>query len=135
MLLLLLLLLLLLYWPLLPQATFPKWEKGIRELAAASPNVHCKLSGLAMCSTGFRFDERPVPPSSQELAAAWAPYFRVCLEAFGVERCLFASNFPVDKVSCDYTVLWNAFKLIVKDSSDADKRRLFHSNAKALYRM
>lgn len=117
------------------EATFPIWEKGIRELAAASPKVYCKLSGLPMCRTGFGFDDRPQPPNSDELAAAYAPYFNVCLEAFGVNRCLFASNFPVDKISCDYTVLFNAYKKIVKGHPDAVKRALFHDNAKRLYRL
>lgn len=117
------------------ETTFPIWEKGIRELAAASPKVYCKLSGLPMCRTGFGFDDRPQPPNSDELAAAYAPYFNVCLEAFGVTRCLFASNFPVDKISCDYTVLFNAYKKIVKGHPDAVKRALFHDNAKCLYRL
>lgn len=117
------------------QETFPKWEKGIREVALASENVYVKLSGLAMCRTGFGFDERPEPPSSQELAQAWAPYIRVCIEAFGVDRCLFASNFPVDKISCDYTVLWNAYKRIVAHRSPEDRRKLFYENAKRVYRL
>uniref|UniRef100_A0A7S0B6M8 Amidohydrolase-related domain-containing protein n=1 Tax=Pyrodinium bahamense TaxID=73915 RepID=A0A7S0B6M8_9DINO len=117
------------------EGTFPLWEKGIRELAKASKHVYVKLSGLGMCRTGFHFDDRPTPPSSAELAEAWGPYFRVVLEAFGVQRCMFASNFPVDKVSCDYTVMWNAFKLIAANYSAADKRALFHDNAKRVYRL
>mmetsp|Transcript_24407 Transcript_24407/g.66628 ORF Transcript_24407/g.66628 Transcript_24407/m.66628 type:complete len:431 (-) Transcript_24407:78-1370(-) len=117
------------------ESTFPVWEKGMRELAKASQNVNVKLSGLAMCRTGFHWDDRPTPPSSAELAEAWAPYFRVVLDAFGVSRCMFASNFPVDRVSCDYTVLWNAYKLIVKDYSQEDKQALFYGNAKRVYRL
>mmetsp|Transcript_30858 Transcript_30858/g.70132 ORF Transcript_30858/g.70132 Transcript_30858/m.70132 type:complete len:434 (-) Transcript_30858:38-1339(-) len=117
------------------ETTFPIWEKGMRELAKASKNVYVKLSGLSMCRTGFHFDDRAVPPSSEELAKAWGKYFKVVLDAFGVDRCMFASNFPVDKVSTDYTVLFNSFKLIVKDYSEADKRALFYENAKRVYRL
>jgi len=117
------------------EGTFPKWEKGVRELAETSENVHAKLSGLAMPLTGFRHDERETPPNSQELAEAWGPYTKVMLDAFGVRRCMFASNFPVDKVSCDYTVMWNAFKLIVKDYSAEDKHALFYDNARRVYKL
>mmetsp|Transcript_15780 Transcript_15780/g.37104 ORF Transcript_15780/g.37104 Transcript_15780/m.37104 type:complete len:428 (-) Transcript_15780:170-1453(-) len=117
------------------ESTFPVWQRGVMELARASPHVYMKLSGLGMIRTGFRHHELPVPPSSAQLAEEWGPYFRVVLEAFGVERCLFASNFPVDKVSSDYTVMWNAFKLIVKDFSAEDKRLLFSENARKIYRL
>eukprot|EP00747_Dinoflagellata_sp_TGD_P170561 gnl/TRDRNA2_/TRDRNA2_202436_c0_seq1.p1 gnl/TRDRNA2_/TRDRNA2_202436_c0~~gnl/TRDRNA2_/TRDRNA2_202436_c0_seq1.p1 ORF type:complete len:457 (+),score=84.52 gnl/TRDRNA2_/TRDRNA2_202436_c0_seq1:51-1421(+) len=118
------------------EEVFPIWEKGFRGLAAASSeNVYVKLSGLAMCNCGFNFDKREQPPTSQELADAWRPYFKVALEAFGVRRCMFASNFAVDKCTCDYTILWNAFKIIVADYSEADKNALFYENAKRVYRL
>ena len=65
----------------------------------------------------------------------WKPYVLHCIECFGVDRCMFASNFPVDKVSCSYTVLWNAFKRIVADFSAADKEKLFCGTARAVYRL
>ena len=60
---------------------------------------------------------------------------RHCVASFGVDRCFFASNFPVDKVSCSYTALWNAFKRIAADAgwSAAEKRKLFHDNAARVY--
>merc|ERR1712039_363131 len=98
----------------------------MRHLArSASENVFVKLSGLASVNTGFRYDEQPTPPTSAQLAKDWAPYVKVALEVFGVRRCMFASNFPVDKGSADYTILWNAFKLIAKDLPLADRRALF----------
>jgi len=115
--------------------TFPIWERDIRRLAAASRNVYCKLSGLSQCCSGFGFDLHDTPPTSDELAVAYGPYFKICLDAFGVKRCMFASNFPVDKVSCNYTILFNCFMKIVKDHSAADKRALFYENAKHVYKL
>ena len=66
---------------------------------------------------------------------AWKPYILHCIECFGIDRCMFASNFPVDKVSCSYTSLFNAFKIIVKDFSAEDKKKLFHDNAVRIYRL
>ena len=84
---------------------------------------------------GFDWQSRPRPPSSEELAEATAPYFAHCLEHFGVERCMFESNSPVDKVSCSYTVLWNVFKRIAAPFSDDDKAKLFHDTASRVYRL
>lgn len=117
------------------EKTWPKWKKGIEELAQASKNVNVKLSGLGMCRTGFRHDELDKPPTSEVLAKDWGPYFKVVIDAFGVERCMFASNFPVDKASTDYTIMWNAFKLIVKDYTKEEKRLLFYENAERIYRL
>ena len=115
-------------------AVFEEWQTGIAELASC-PNVMCKLSGLAMPSTGFRFETRASPPSSAEVAEKLGPWFRFALGAFGVDRCMFCSNFPVDKSSCSYGVLWNAFKRIVVDLPPADKAKLFYSNAARAYRL
>ena len=70
-----------------------------------------------------------------ELAKAWGPYVRHCLDCFGVDRCMFASNFPVDKVSCSYTALYNAFKRIVRDLPREDREKLFFRNAARVYRL
>ncbi len=88
---------------------FPEWKKLILTLAAL-PNVVVKLGGLTMYVTGFDFHRRPKPPGSEELATAWRPYIETCIEAFGADRCMFESNFPVDKGMCSYPVLWNALK-------------------------
>src|SRR3546814_4973116 len=77
-------------------AVFADWSAAIRRLAQR-PNVHVKLGGLGMRINGFDFHEHPDPPSSERLADAWRPYVETCIEAFGAERCMFESNFPVDK--------------------------------------
>jgi L-fuconolactonase len=100
---------------------------------AQCPNVHVKLGGLGMPLSGLGFNNRAVPATSQELAAAWAPYVLTTIELFGVERCLFESNFPPDKQSCSYAVLWNAFKRITRGFTAAERERLFSGTAKSLY--
>ncbi len=110
------------------------WRKDISELAKC-PNVYCKLGGLGMVSVGFGFHERDVPPGSEDLAAAWRPYIEHCIEAFGVNRCLFESNFPPDKQSCGYTELWNAFKRITVNASAAEKTALYSGTAARVYRL
>jgi len=110
------------------------WEQGIADLASC-PNVVIKLGGLAMDINGFRWNKRKLPPTSEELAGATAPYINYCIQQFGPERCMFESNFPVDKVSCSYTILWNSFKRITKDYSAADKAHLFHDTAEEVYRL
>lgn len=111
---------------------FAVWSAGIRELAACT-NVNVKIGGLAMRVTGFTFHERDLPPSSEELAAAWRPYVETCIGAFGVDRCMFESNFPVDKGMCSYQVLWNAFKRLTAGASAAEKAALFHDTAARVY--
>ncbi len=110
------------------------WRKDINELARC-PNVYCKLGGLGMVSVGFDFHERDVPPSSEDLAAAWRQYIEPCIEAFGVDRCMFESNFPPDKQSCGYTELWNAFKRITAGASAGEKTALYSGTAAKVYRL
>jgi L-fuconolactonase len=111
---------------------FDIWSAGIRALAR-HPNVSVKLGGLGMPLMGFGFEARTVPASSEELAAAWRPYVELCIEAFGARRCMFESNFPVDKQSCSYRTLWNAFKLIAAGASEEEKDALFQANARRIY--
>ena len=113
---------------------FRGWKSAITALAA-SPNVFVKLGGLGMPFCGFGWNERPAPPNSTEMAEAMAPYFLWCIEHFGVERCMFESNFPVEKESCSYTVLWNAFKRIAKGFSPAERDALFCNTAVKAYRL
>jgi predicted TIM-barrel fold metal-dependent hydrolase len=110
------------------------WRKNITELAKC-PNVYCKLGGLGMVSVGFDFHERDLPPGSEDLAAAWRPYIEHCIEAFGVDRCMFESNFPPDKQSCGYTELWNAFKRITAGASASEKKALYSGTAAKVYRL
>jgi predicted TIM-barrel fold metal-dependent hydrolase len=111
---------------------FAQWRAYITELADCR-NLHIKLGGLAMTVNGFGFDQQPLPPSSGELAAAWRPYFEHAIATFGADRCMFESNFPVDKGMCAYPVLWNAFKRIAAGCSDDEKASLFHRSAERFY--
>ena len=115
-------------------AVLADWRASITELASC-PNVFVKLGGIGMPSFGFAWHHRDVPPSSEELAATWGPEITHCIEAFGPERCMFESNFPVDKKSCSYVVLWNAFQRIASGASDDERRWLFHDAAATAYRL
>ena len=84
---------------------------------------------------GFAWHERDVPPGSEELASAYRPWCLQAIEAFGPRRCMFESNFPVDKVSSSYVVLWNAFKRIAEDFSEDDKEALCRGSATRAYRL
>ena len=84
---------------------------------------------------GFTHHLGELPPNSEELAAAWRPYIETCTAAFGPERAMFESNFPVDKGSCDYVQLWNAFKRIAAGYSAAEKAALFAGTATNFYRL
>lgn len=113
---------------------FAIWHRHIRELAQF-PNLSAKVGGLGMLYCGWDFHLRDVPPSSEELAAAWRPYVEATIEAFGVGRCMMESNFPVDKQSCGYGVLWNALKRITQNYSAAEKAALYRDNAARVYRL
>ncbi len=113
---------------------FAEWRGQIHDLAQC-PNVHIKLGGLGMRMFGFDVHTSDTPPSSEELAAAWRPYIETCIEAFGPTRAMFESNFPVDKGSCSYHVLWNAFKRIAAQYSAAEKTALFAATATKFYRL
>ena len=113
---------------------FPIWRDNIRELAK-SQNVVVKLGGLAMAFCNFpSFLAEPRAPSTQ-LADEWRPYIETCIEAFGPDRCMFESNFPVDMGSCDYVTLWNAFKRIAANASADEKTALFSGTASRVYRL
>ena len=111
---------------------FASWKASIREIAGC-PNVVVKLGGLAMRLLGYDFHERPLPPSSEQAAAAWRPYIETCIEAFGPERGMFESNFPPDKGQCSYQVIFNAFKRIAAQYSEAEKTALFAKTATNFY--
>ncbi len=116
------------------EKVFGEWKRGIAKLATC-PNVVVKLGGLGMPLSGFDWHERRIPVGSAELAEAMAPYCEFCIEQFGVNRCMFESNFPVDKQSYSYTVIWNAFKRIAKDYSLGERAALFHDTAVRVYRL
>jgi L-fuconolactonase len=113
---------------------FTTWSGMIHELAAC-PNVHIKLGGRGMRRFGFTHHLGELPPSSEELAAAWRPYIETCIAAFGPARAIFESNFPVDKGSYSYAALWNALKRIAAGYSAAEKAALFAGTAAKFYRL
>jgi predicted TIM-barrel fold metal-dependent hydrolase len=88
-----------------------------------------------MYVTGFDFHRRPKPPGSEELARTWRPYVETCIEAFGADRCMFESNFPVDKGMCSYAVLWNALKRLAAGAGAAEKIALFSGTAMRVYKL
>lgn len=113
---------------------FPAWKSSIQDLASC-PNVYVKLGGLGMRINGYSFHEQTDPPSSETLATTWRPYIETCIEAFGPSRCMFESNFPVDKGSYSYPVFWNACKLLAKGASQSEKAELFSGTAQRFYRL
>jgi L-fuconolactonase len=113
---------------------FEQWRKDIAEIAAC-PNVVAKLGGLAMPDNGFGWDTRGRLASSDELIEAQRRYYMHALDCFGVERCMFESNFPVDRRSIGYVAVWNAFKRMVAGFSESDKHALFYGTAERVYRL
>lgn len=113
---------------------FADWKGKIDELAKCE-NVNVKLGGLNMHVNGYGWENNPKPPTSVELAAATRRYFDYAIEKFGPKRSMFESNFPVDKLSCSYTVLWNSFKVLAKGFSADEKAALFHDTAARVYRL
>jgi predicted TIM-barrel fold metal-dependent hydrolase len=111
-----------------------QWRDDMREVAACE-SVALKLGGIGMPIYGLDLHKREDETTSQQLADAWGDEIRFCIDAFGVDRCMFESNFPVDKASCSYLVLWNAFKRMVAGASAADKAALFHDTAASAYRV
>jgi predicted TIM-barrel fold metal-dependent hydrolase len=113
---------------------FTSWKAGITALATC-PNVVMKLGGMMMRLAAYDYGAQPAPPSSAVLAAHWRPYIELCIERFGASRCMFESNFPVEKMGIGYAALWNAFKRIAADASDDEKRDLFSGTARRAYRL
>lgn len=116
------------------EEAFAAWRREVLALAAL-PNTVMKLGGLAMEIGGHDFDLRDLPPGSDDLARAWRPVVHTLIEAFGAGRCMFESNFPVDKGMCGYGVLWNAFKRLASGASDTERAALFAGTATRVYRL
>ena len=113
---------------------FEQWRKDVSALARCQ-NVAMKLGGMAMPWNGFGWDQAPRPPTSDEFVAAQGRYYDHAIDAFGPGRCMFESNFPVDKLSLSYDVLWNAFKKIAAGASEDEKHALFYGTAERVYRI
>ena len=110
------------------------WRNGIAAVAAC-PNVYIKLGGIGMPRTGFDWHARNEPIGSEELAQSMTPFMTYCVEQFGPDRCMFESNFPVDKVSYSYNVMYNAFKRLSQGYSAAERASMFHDTAVRVYRI
>jgi len=110
------------------------WRRGMAAVAAC-PNVHLKLGGIGMPRLGFDWHARTTPIGSEELAQAITPLMTYCIEQLGPDRCMFESNFPVDKVSFSHHVLFNAFKRLAQGYSAAERAALFHDTAVRAYRI
>jgi L-fuconolactonase len=113
---------------------FASWKGAIAELARR-PNVVAKIGGIQMVVNGYGWHERNRPPTSDELLATNRDWYLYMVDHFGPSRCMFESNFPVDKLSCSYTVLWNQFKKLTKDFSIAERSSMFHDTAMRVYRL
>src|SRR5207248_10040602 len=109
--------------------------RSAMQAVAKHPNVVMKLGGMGMRYAGFRFQDLPKAPSSDLLVENWRRYIEACIELFGPSRCMFESNFPVDRGMCSYPVLWNAFKRLAADCSADEKTALFGGAATKAYRL
>ncbi len=110
-----------------------EWKKAI-DILSECENVAVKIGGLNMQINGYAWETNAMPPTSKQLAEATKPFYLYAIEKFGVDRCMWQSNFPVDKVSCSYDVLWNSFKRICKGFSEEEKAWLFHDTAARVYK-
>ncbi len=111
---------------------FIEWKQEMRELAKCE-NVFVKLGGLAMPDNGFGWDIAERPPTSDEFIQKQKKYYLHMIDCFGPERCMFESNFPVDRLSINYHVLWNGFKKMVADFNETEKHALFYGTAEKVY--
>jgi predicted TIM-barrel fold metal-dependent hydrolase len=109
------------------------WRASMTDVASCD-NVSLKLGGIGMAIYGMGW-QRTGGASVEQLVEAWGEPIRWCIETFGSERCMFESNFPVDKVSCSYADLWAAFERIADDTSAAEREALFAATATRVYRL
>lgn len=115
-------------------AIFEQWKADIVEIAAC-PNVVAKIGGLAMPDNGFGWNTADRPPTSDEFVVAQRPYYLHAIEHFGPERCMFESNFPVDRLSLSYRTVWNGFKKMVADFSPSERDAMLRGTAARVYRL
>ena len=116
------------------KGAFAEWQSGLQRVAQC-PNVVCKVGGLGQRIIGLDAGKSREQVTSAELADLWQPYVHIAVDYFGVNRCMFESNFPTDGVSCAYPVLWNAFKRITTGYTTDEKTALFSGTAKRVYRL
>ncbi|GGG52021.1 hypothetical protein GCM10011403_06460 [Pseudohongiella nitratireducens] len=116
------------------QQIFHRWQQDIAKLAEYD-NVYLKLGGLAMPDNGFDWHHQDAPADASQLIREQGKYYLHAIECFGPQRCMFESNFPVDRLSISYRSLWNGYKRLVADFSNADKDALFYGTAANVYRL
>ena len=113
---------------------FKQWQEDIYELSQCK-NVYAKLGGLAMPVNGWAWHKNEYPASSNDIITEQSRYYLHTIDCFGSKRCMFESNFPVDKQSVSYHVIWNAYKKLVKDFDEQDKHNLFYGTAEKVYKL
>ena len=113
---------------------FAAWKNSVAELAKC-PNVVAKVGGLQMIVNGYEWHKREKPPTSDQLLETNRDWYNYTIDQFGPERCMFESNFAVEKLSCSYTVLWNQFKKLTENFSKDERAAMFHDTAKRVYRL
>ena len=113
---------------------FAQWKEDIASVAEC-PNIVAKLGGLAMPDNGFGWDKRDLPASSDEFVKAQARYYHHMIKCFGHERCMFESNFPVDRTSISYHVLWNGLKKVATRYSEEMQAAMFSETATRIYKL
>ena len=113
---------------------FENWRKTLKQVAEL-PNVMLKIGGLGMPAFGFGVSHTRPRPDTAAVAAMWRPYVEYAIETFGSKRCMFESNFPVDRASLDYRSIWNAYKTITAALSPSEKLDLYYNNATKIYRL
>jgi predicted TIM-barrel fold metal-dependent hydrolase len=116
------------------QAVFDEWRTMMKRIAHY-PRVFIKISGIGMRFHDLKFNHRETPPDSETIALSLEPFYSACIESFGYERCMFGSNFPVDKTSFSYGVLWNAFKRLCANASAHEKQQILAGTAARAYRL
>ena len=110
----------------------PEWRKGVEEVAKC-PNIVMKLGGVGQLRYGFYWHDRETAIGSEELAGELGPLMEHCIQHFGPDRCTFESNFPVDKISYSYNVIFNAFKRLSSGYSPSERAAMFHDTAARVY--
>jgi L-fuconolactonase len=111
---------------------FESWKQDISAIAEC-PNVVAKIGGLAMPDNGFGWHTAAAPPTSDEFVEQQARYYLHTIKAFGPHRCMFESNFPVDRFSLSYSVLYNGLKKIAAEFTDAEQDAMFSGTAARVY--
>ncbi len=108
------------------------WKAAMKRLAE-HPKVFVKVGAIPIRLPGDPPADRSMPPASDAVARAWRPFVEPCVEYFGAQRCMFESNFPVQKRWCSYQVVWNAFKRVASGASIEEKQALFAGSAVRAY--